>query len=147
VTTAGLSVNALFAAVPAGECTLNVTANGPGTVTVNPQQPYYDLGATVGLTAATTNAGTSFTGWSGDASGTASPLNLVLNSNKVVQANFVPGARPTLTIVGTNVLTWVGVYTLQVATNVIGPYRDVPGAASPYTNNASMPQQFFRLRE
>jgi len=89
VTTPGLSVGALFAAVPAGECTLNVVVNGPGTVNVNPQQAYYDLGATVALTATATNAGTSFTGWSEDASGTANPLNLVLNTNKVVQANFV----------------------------------------------------------
>jgi hypothetical protein len=147
VTTPGLSVNALFAAVPAGECTLNVVVNGPGTVTANPQQPYYNLGATVALTPGTTNVGTSFTGWGGDASGIANPLYLVLSTNKVVQANFVPGARPVLTFNGPNVLTWAGVYTLQSATSVVGPYRGVPGAVSPYTNNANLPQLFFRLRD
>jgi hypothetical protein len=35
---------------------------------------------------------------------------------------------------------------LQSATNVLGPYQDIPGAPSPYTNPAGQPLQFFRLR-
>ena len=69
-----------------------------------------------------------------------------------------PALTPfTIKYLGTNrwyVLTWpAGI--LQVAgmtnlmnstTNVQGPYVDVPGATSPYTNTTSMPAQFFRLR-
>jgi filamentous hemagglutinin len=44
------------------------------------------------------------------------------------------------------VLTWSGFSVLQAATNVTGPYQDVVGVSSPYTNNfTSSPQQFFRL--
>jgi HYR domain len=46
------------------------------------------------------------------------------------------------------VLTWTNGF-LQVSTNVIGPYVDVPGATSPYTNTTlSMPptNRFYRLR-
>jgi hypothetical protein len=45
------------------------------------------------------------------------------------------------------IVSWPGPFSLQSSTNVIGPYLDVVGAASPYTNNLfSSPQQFFRLR-
>ncbi len=43
-------------------------------------------------------------------------------------------------------LNWVyGV--LQTATNVAGPYFDIPGAAAPYVIPASNSQAFYRLRE
>jgi len=42
-------------------------------------------------------------------------------------------------------LTWPdGV--LQSATNIAGPWEDVPGACAPYTNCTDQPQQFHRLR-
>jgi hypothetical protein len=37
-------------------------------------------------------------------------------------------------------------WTLQSATNVDGPYLDIPSARSPYTDPGVRPQQFFRLR-
>lgn len=43
------------------------------------------------------------------------------------------------------VLTWSGAAFLQSATNVVGPYTDISGATSPYTNAISN-MQFFRLR-
>jgi hypothetical protein len=44
------------------------------------------------------------------------------------------------------VLTWPNGI-LQDATNVTGPYQDVPGATSPYTNiTTSPPYKFYRLR-
>jgi hypothetical protein len=44
------------------------------------------------------------------------------------------------------ILSWTGVFTLQSATNVSGPYGDVV-SVSPYTNSVtSAAQQFFRLR-
>jgi len=44
-------------------------------------------------------------------------------------------------------LSWPGQFVLQSATNVVGPYLDVPGAVSPLVVNCSLePQRFFRLR-
>jgi Immunoglobulin I-set domain/Immunoglobulin domain len=58
--------------------------------------------------------------------------------------------QPTLLFVrnGTNfILSWSGSFTLQSATNVVGPYSDVSSATSPYTNSLSAAgQMFFRLR-
>jgi hypothetical protein len=43
---------------------------------------------------------------------------------------------------------WKNNFVLQTATNVSGPYQDVPGAPNPYTNSfSSGPRQFFRLRQ
>jgi hypothetical protein len=42
------------------------------------------------------------------------------------------------------VLTWPGSSVLQRATNAVGPYGDVAGAASPYTNSAGT--RYFRLK-
>ena len=46
------------------------------------------------------------------------------------------------------VLTWPSGWILQSASNVAGPYSDVPGAGSPYSYNMTQgSQQFFRLRQ
>ena len=49
---------------------------------------------------------------------------------------------------GSLVLQWTSGFTLQSATNVIGPYADLTGAMSLYTNQFtnSLPR-FFRLRQ
>jgi len=44
------------------------------------------------------------------------------------------------------VLTWPTVSVLQSSTNVLGPYLDVAGATSPYTNTWPPSQRFYRLR-
>jgi hypothetical protein len=45
------------------------------------------------------------------------------------------------------VITWSGSYVLQSALSPAGPYQDVAGAASPYTNSLPpAPARFFRLR-
>jgi hypothetical protein len=59
---------------------------------------------------------------------------------------YPAGFRPILAVRPDVVLTWSNVYFLQSASNIAGPYADVPGAISPYTNTAALPQQFFRLR-
>jgi uncharacterized repeat protein (TIGR03803 family) len=43
-------------------------------------------------------------------------------------------------------LTWPAPYVLQSATNVIGPYIDVPRATSPFVVVSTDPRVFFRLR-
>jgi Listeria/Bacterioides repeat len=65
---------------------LTVSATN-GVVNVNPVAPYYTQGASVGLTALP-NAGYVFVGWTGDASGNANPLNLVMTTNRVITAVF-----------------------------------------------------------
>src|SRR5439155_12023907 len=55
---------------------LDVATVGNGTVAKSPDQPSYDHGSTVQLTA-TPAAGFHFTGWSGDASGSDNPLNVL----------------------------------------------------------------------
>jgi hypothetical protein len=66
--------------------TLNVTAVN-GTVVKNPNQASYFNGTIVGLTA-TPNAGYAFINWTGDASGTISPVSVLMNKNRNVTANF-----------------------------------------------------------
>jgi PKD repeat protein len=70
----------------------------------------------------------------------------------VPQTQLYPAAssQPLLGYAGLNggtnlVLTWGGTYTLQTATNVVGPYTDLSGSTSPYTNNLAGPRRFFRL--
>ncbi len=51
----------------------------------------FDVNATATLTA-TPSTGYAFSHWTGDAVGSANPLQLSVDSNKTVQANFVPAA-------------------------------------------------------
>jgi len=54
--------------------------------------------------------------------------------------------RPWLTFGQHGVLSWSGTYTLERATNILGPFSDLAGAVAPYTNNAATNlQQYFRL--
>ena len=70
--------------------------------------------------------------------------------NSAYSTNSAPAVltvQPMLGIDPSGVLTWTGDFILQAATNVTGPYVDVPTATSPYTNSSSgLPRQFFRLR-
>src|SRR5262249_30099188 len=67
--------------------TLAVTTVGSGTVAKSPNQPSYTHGSTVALTA-TPATGWSFTGWSGDAAGSANPLTVTMDANKAITATF-----------------------------------------------------------
>ncbi|MFT2011396.1 malectin domain-containing carbohydrate-binding protein [Pontibacter sp. 13R65] len=68
---------------------LTVTTSGNGTVSTNPNQTTFTGGTSVSLTAIPAS-GSTFTGWSGDAAGTSNPLQVTMNSNKVITANFAP---------------------------------------------------------
>lgn len=76
--------------------TLTVNAAN-GTVVKSPDQATYNYGSTVLLTA-TPAAGYTFSGWSGDASGTANPLSVTMSSNKNITASFAANVAPTLTL-------------------------------------------------
>jgi len=58
-----------------------------GTVAKNPDYQTYDPGTVVTLTAAA-DLGYSFTGWSGDLTGSANPETIVMDGNKSITANF-----------------------------------------------------------
>lgn len=68
--------------------TLSVAATN-GSVGKNPDQPTYAHGSTVELTA-TPDSGYAFIGWSGDTTGNANPLTIVLAQHTSVIANFAP---------------------------------------------------------
>lgn len=69
---------------------LTITAVN-GTVAKNPNQTNFAMGESVTITA-TANAGYMFAGWSGHATGLTNPLTLVMNTNKIITANFkLPG--------------------------------------------------------
>jgi hypothetical protein len=63
------------------------TGTGWGSVTTSPSQSTYLSGTTVTLTASP-SAGSTFTGWSGACSGTATTCTLTMQSNKSVTATF-----------------------------------------------------------
>ena len=67
---------------------INVTTVGTGMVVVDPEASPYICGAEVLLTATTTAPGWSFTGWSGDLTGTASIAPVVMNAPKNITATF-----------------------------------------------------------
>jgi MBG domain-containing protein/List-Bact-rpt repeat protein/Regulator of Chromosome Condensation (RCC1) repeat protein/Big-like domain-containing protein len=77
---------------PALQLSITTTGSGTGTVTANPPGPAYTNGTVVTLTA-TPGSGSTFNGWSGDASGTASSVQITMNGNKSVTAEF-DGSNP-----------------------------------------------------
>ena len=94
--TANHAISASFAI---NTYTLTITSVN-GTVTKNPDQANYNHGSTVELTAAP-SAGYTFTGWSGDATGSANPLTVTMDGNKNITANFAINTY-TLTITSVN---------------------------------------------
>jgi hypothetical protein len=69
------------------QLTTTVNPSGAGTVTATPSGSSFPSGTTVSLNATPTTAYT-FANWSGDASGTANPVTITMNSNKAITANF-----------------------------------------------------------
>jgi len=69
------------------EFTLTVNVFGNGTVIKDPNQATYPYGTTVELTAVPDN-GWLFDDWSGDLSGSENPKEILIDGNKVVNANF-----------------------------------------------------------
>ncbi len=67
---------------------LNVSVVGQGSVTKNPDQESYTPGTSIQITA-TPAAGWTFSGWSGDATGSTNPLTVAMNDNKTITATFI----------------------------------------------------------
>ena len=97
--------------------TLTLATGGGGTVTPVPNQPTYDHGTNVQLTASPA-VGWNFDFWTGDASGSVNPLTVVMDANKGITANF-----------GQHFYTWnqTGTAAWTTATNWT-PTRTVPAA-------------------
>ncbi len=81
--------------------TTGASPTAGGSVAIDPDQTSYNHGTNVQLTAAASTDYT-FSGWSGDATGTTNPVTITMDSNKTVTANFTlntctltTGASPT----------------------------------------------------
>jgi uncharacterized repeat protein (TIGR02543 family) len=86
VLTANRKLGANFKAIPASQFALILSSN-PAAGGSTTGSGAYSSGTTVSITA-TANPGYTFTSWSGDASGSTNPLNVVMTSNKTITANF-----------------------------------------------------------
>lgn len=84
----GNNVTASFTAPGPFTLTIDYAGNGAGTVTVSPEKAEYQFGEQVTLTASPAD-GSSFTGWSGSATGTKNPLTVTMDANKTIAATFV----------------------------------------------------------
>ena len=90
-------VTANFSQICACTLTVNINPLGSGTVTRNPDKTTYCPGEQVTLIA-TAKSGFTFGSWSGDASGSTSPLTLTMNGNKTVMANFTVIKVPDISV-------------------------------------------------
>ena len=92
--TANRSVTATFNLIPIATYTLAITTTGTGSGTVvkSPDAISYTAGTVVSLTA-TANTGSTFTGWSGDATGSINPVTVTMTANRSVTATFTLGTR------------------------------------------------------
>ena len=80
--------------------TTNISPAAGGTVSRNPNAASYASGTVVTLTA-TPGSGYTFTGWSGDAAGSAASVTVTMNANKTVTANFTNSTGTTYTLTTT----------------------------------------------
>ncbi len=71
--------------------TLSTSVVGSGSVNRNPSQATYNHGTSVQVTAVP-GTGYSFTGWSGDTTGTMNPFDKIMNGNKSYTATFAINA-------------------------------------------------------
>jgi len=72
---------------PSSNYTLTVNTVGQGSVARNPSKASYSTGESIQLTA-TPATGYTFTGWSGDASGSSNPLTVSITGNMIITATF-----------------------------------------------------------
>jgi len=78
---------------PTNKLTLTASPWFGGTLQASPDKDWFFTNEVVTITA-TANSGYSFTNWSGDASGSGSPVILTMSVPRSVQANFSPDSIP-----------------------------------------------------
>ncbi len=91
ISSANPAISSIFGVTPSDQAALTVEISGNGKVMVNPRANVYPTNQSVTLTAVADN-GSTFVGWSGDATGTQNPLNVATTQSKVIVANFTWGA-------------------------------------------------------
>jgi len=85
--TANHTIGASFTSNPTYTLSVTKTGTGSGTVTNSPSGTSFPAGTVVTLTA-TPNASSTFSGWSGGASGTSPTTTVTMNQNRTVTATF-----------------------------------------------------------
>jgi uncharacterized repeat protein (TIGR02543 family) len=87
VTNANPTVSCLFGTLPGNQFSLTIIESGVGRVTTSPAANRFANGQTVTLTAVP-GANQKFVGWSGDATGTNSPLTVLMDRSRTITAQF-----------------------------------------------------------
>jgi uncharacterized repeat protein (TIGR02543 family) len=87
------TVTASFAVIPPQTYSLAIYASGAGTVAKNPDNTSYSSGEQVTLTA-TPSSGATFSGWSGNLTGSTNPTTITMDGNKSVTATFTSSTPP-----------------------------------------------------
>ncbi|VVB59257.1 Concanavalin A-like lectin/glucanases superfamily protein [uncultured archaeon] len=96
-------VNAQFTLQSGFTLTLTISGTGSGTIQASPGGPYsYGTVVTIWANA---SVGSTFAGFSGAFAGMITPQPLVMNGNKVVNAQFTLGYSLTITIQGSGTVT------------------------------------------
>jgi uncharacterized repeat protein (TIGR02543 family) len=109
-----LVADASIQAVFQQQFSIQTLTAGQGQVQLSPAGPLFNAGTPVQATALAA-AGWRFVGWSGAASGTASPVTVVADANKILTATFQPEWPLTLSTTGSGTVA---------ATPSPGPYLD-----------------------
>ncbi len=134
---ANRAVGGTFVIVPSYSLTVSSNGTGTGTITASPSPSPYVQGTAVTLTA-TASAGSTFTGWSGDCSGTAATCALTMNAAKTVAGSFARNI--------TGVLRQAGVFSTAASTaqsflrfyNASGAAGTVTVTLSDYASGVSL---------
>jgi hypothetical protein len=89
------TVSSIFGVATSDQAALTVLINGHGRVNVSPRANIYTTNQSIMLTA-TADPGQTFVNWSGDASGTQSPISVAMTQSRVVTAHFT--SQPVLRV-------------------------------------------------
>ncbi|MDB6066976.1 MAG: hypothetical protein JWR26_3184 [Pedosphaera sp.] len=160
VTNTTQSPNVHFLTYAGGQASFVAMANGKGKVSVSSAANFFFIGQTVTVTA-TPDAGQTFTGWSGSASGTQNPINVLLSSNSIVVGNFTKQSPSLAARAQLNGITGVGyrftlygdpstTYDIQCSSNLtswitIDSVTNTTGRIEYLDNNAfGVPKRFYR---
>ncbi len=88
--TNAFGITALFGPLENDQVSLVAQPVGGGSVAVSPAKNVYTNGEPV-MIAAIGTSNRIFAAWSGDATGSTNPLQIILDGSKLIYANFVPG--------------------------------------------------------
>ena len=100
--------------VPQGQFRLQLLSSPPGSCMFCPDDGIYPAGTTLQVLAIP-NPGLHFDSWSGDVQSTSNPINITMNHDYTLQANFSPLQKPTPTPTITNPIS---VYTNPITYQV-----------------------------